>query len=157
MPTATGCSPRSPPTGSRWEPLARLKGRHWHPTPWVWTPRQRGDAMGQNRGSRRPRGCVAPNQAVSSRWADASAQGLGNTLKAPEVAQLSRLKPGQMAHTGSAGSASILGIPTIPPELFAAPHFLHPTPPFNEGRQRGCDEGIWREATLGCLIASSLQ
>lgn len=101
---------------------------------------------------------MAPNQAVSSQWADASAQELGDTLKAPEVAQLRRLKPGQMAHTGSAGSASILGIPTIPPELFAAlPPASTPSPSFNEGRQRGCDEGIRREATLGRLIAFSLR
>lgn len=94
---------------------------------------------------------------MSSWWADALARELGDTLKAPEVAQLHRLKPGQMAHTGSAGSASILGIPTIPPELFAVPPSPTPSPPFNEGRQRDCDEGIRREATLGRLIASSLQ
>lgn len=92
---------------------------------------------------------MALNRAVSSWWATAAvhrratfpgvtralAQELGETQEAPAVAQPSSLKPGQMAHTCSAGSASILGIPKIPPELFAAP--LHPIPPFNEGKGGG--------------------
>lgn len=92
---------------------------------------------------------MALNRAVSSWWAAAAvhrratfpgvtralAQELGDTQEASAVAQPSSLKPGQMAHTCSAGSASILGIPKIPPELFAAP--FTPSPPLMKEKEEG--------------------